>query len=301
MTTPRLIAVDWGTTTLRCYLTGANGSILNHIESSDGILSVSNGAFADVLASAVKNLGISDRELPIVLSGMIGSRQGWVEAPYVPCPASLQTIADRLVRIEADPSQVITLIPGLETQSSDGVPDVIRGEETQIFGAMAGLGTNDAEFVLPGTHSKWVSVRNGDIIAFRTFMTGEVFAALRSHTILGRMASGPEDDSYFETGVEASSAAGPPGDLLHQVFSARTLALFDKLPGSGVATYLSGLLIGFEIRAAAAANQPIHVMAGSTLGELYVRAANVIGLATTLVDGASIVRGHLAIADAAGI
>lgn len=302
MTRPRLIAVDWGTTSLRCYLTGDDGSVVSRYESADGILSVGSGGFPGVLSSALAQLAITDRKLPVVLSGMIGSRQGWVEAAYAQCPASLQSVAARLVRVESPLSHPVYLVPGLETRSDRGVPDVIRGEETQIFGALAQLGIDHADFVLPGTHSKWVTVRDGEIVGFRTYMTGEVFAALRDHTILGRMATEPEDDSYFEVGVRASSATGAPGQLLCDIFSARTLALFNKLPGAGVASYLSGLLIGSEISAAASmTDQPIHIMAGSTLGELYVRAADTIGIVSARIDDASIVRGHLAIADVAGI
>lgn len=298
MSATRLIGVDWGTTSLRCYAVADDGTILARHESQNGILSVRDGNFAGVLARALAALEVAIGEAPVALSGMIGSRQGWFEAPYVHCPASRADIAAHLSRLETPLEQAVFLIPGLDTRSGDGIPDVIRGEETQIFGALAALGVDDGLFVLPGTHSKWVTVTGGKIQSFQTFMTGEVFTALKDHTILGRLISDQDaDDSYFETGVGASASEGPPGRLLHQLFSARTLGLFDQLPGHGVAAYLSGLLIGSEVKAVAqSSDQPIYVIAGSTLTALYVRAAQSAGLQASAVDGHCIVRGYLDIA-----
>jgi len=299
----RLIAVDWGTTALRSYVVSATGEIIARHESGEGILAVAKGDFAAVLSRTVAQLPAIDQSLPIMMSGMIGSRQGWLEAAYVRCPAGLLDLAVRLSEVQSPLAHDVFLVPGLDTRGADGIPDVMRGEETQILGALAALDLDDGLFVLPGTHSKWATVSGGRITGFATYMTGEVFAVLRDHTILGRlMAAGGEADAEFERGVNASLAAGAPGQLLHQIFSARTLCLTGDLTESGVEPYLSGLLIGSEIRAAARANdQPVYIMAGSTLAALYAKAAGIVGLTTVAVDGDSIVRAHLALANAANI
>lgn len=302
MSTSGLVAVDWGTTSLRMYAVGSDGAVVQQQESADGILTVPEDQFETVLHSTVQALSCDTAGLPIVLSGMVGSRQGWIEAPYVRCPVSLSDLASNLVQVSNSLDRSIHLIPGIETRSATGAPDVIRGEETQIFGALAKLGINEGVFVLPGTHSKWVSVANEQITEFQTYMTGEVFAALKGHTILGRMMSEPESDVSFERGVAASLAQGAPGHLLNQVFSTRTLGLFGELPDDQAAAYLSGLLIGSEFHAGTEGSSgALHIMAGSTLSALYVRAAEALGLEIVVIDPASIVLGHSAIAVAAGI
>ena len=302
MSTAKLIAVDWGTTSLRLYAVDSKGAILKTFEAADGILSVPDRNFEGVLKRALGGLAIATAGVPIILSGMIGSRQGWVEAPYAQCPARTKDLAASLVHVENTDNDSISLIPGITWRSEGGAPDVIRGEETQVFGALADLGVSDGLFVLPGTHSKWISVSDNQIISFQSYMTGEIFSALKDNTILGRMMVEPATDNSFERGVTASTANGTPGHLLHQVFSTRTLGLFDELSDDESAGYLSGLLIGSEIHAGmAACNRPLHIMAGSTLSSLYVRAAKVLELETSTVKPESIVRGHCAIAEAAGI
>ncbi len=307
MSAVRLVAVDWGTTAMRCYLVACNGEIIARTDSADGILTVADGEFAEVLVRAVEGLGAAASDAPILMSGMIGSRQGWFETPYVRCPANLLDLAARLQELDTPLAGAVHLVPGLDVVSPDGVPDVMRGEETQVFGALASLGRADGRFVLPGTHAKWVSVKDGRIDGFATFMTGEVFAALKNHTILGRLMTGvgdgADDPAAFARGVAASSDTGGPGLLLHQIFSARTLGLAGNLEAHAVAPYLSGLLIGSEILAAAGNNhdQPLSIIAGSTLAVLYAKAASITGHEAELVDGDCVVRGHLAIADVAGI
>jgi 2-dehydro-3-deoxygalactonokinase len=182
---------------------------------------------------------------------MAGSKQGWVEAPYCPCPAGLREVHARILEIE--PGR-ISIVPGL-SDSHDGVPDVMRGEEVQIFGAVALSGLREGLFVLPGTHSKWARVRDGMVTGFRTFMTGEFYALLSRHSILARTleADAPLDEAAFLQGVtQADNGQG----LLHNAFAARTLALFERMPARELASYLSGLLIGEELR-----TQSVHAAA----------------------------------------
>src|SRR3954468_15819608 len=182
---PLLIGLDWGTTSCRAYLIGADGEVLDRQPDGPGILKIEDGHFGPWLDSMIGGWIATHGPAPVILSGMIGSRQGWKEAPYATCPAGADDIVRALARIEWSELS-IALVPGLSTEN-DGMPDVMRGEETQIFGALALSGKSDGLFLLPGTHSKWAHVQDGRIASFRTFVTGEVFGALKEHTILGRL------------------------------------------------------------------------------------------------------------------
>ena len=180
-----------------------------------------------------------------LISGMAGSKQGWKEAPYCPCPAGFDEVAAALTWIEP---QRIAIVPGLSCEHAHA-PDVMRGEEVQIFGAMQLTGLRDGLFLLPGTHSKWARVQNGRVTTFRTYMTGEFYALLSQHSILAKTliaeAEAPFDADAFAQGVTVSChGAG----LLHTAFSARTLSLFSLMSAAALPSYLSGLVIGEELR-----------------------------------------------------
>lgn len=273
--TPALIALDWGTTSFRAALLDAAGNALERRAASAGILQVPDRGFAAVLEREVGPWLERSPGLPVYASGMIGSRQGWVEAPYAPCPAGVAEVAAGVVRHE-EARLVLHLVPGLACVDAEGVPDVMRGEEAQVLGT--GLG--DGLVVLPGTHSKWASVVGGRIAAFRTFMTGELYAALKGHTILGRLMQGEaEDEAAFVAG--ARRGAGAPV-LGHALFSARTLPLTGLLPETGVAAYLSGLLIGAEIAGGLALIGPapaeLLVVGDERLQRLYGLAGRTLGV-----------------------
>jgi len=244
---PHLIAVDWGTSSLRGALLDEAGRVLEEKSAPLGILNIANGDFAGVFAAQFAGWMKPAGSLCLI-SGMAGSRQGWVEAPYVSCPAGPAELAKALHWIERGR---IALVPGLSDTQRE-VPDVMRGEEVQIFGAMRLAGLTDGLFVLPGTHSKWATVRDGKVMGFRTFMTGEVFGLFAQHSILARTlsADAPLDEAAFLQGV---ARAGNGEGLLHNAFGVRSLALFDRLPPAPSASYLSGLLIGEEL-----AQQKIH-------------------------------------------
>ena len=258
MTQTALIALDWGTTSLRAYRVGTDGSVIDRIEAPSGILQVPDGDFGATFDRIVGPWLVAP--MPAVIAcGMIGSRQGWREVPYATCPAGAGDLADKFIAVTSPAGHRVRLVPGVMQSGADGIPDVMRGEETQVIGCLQPDDPPRRIFVLPGTHSKWVIVEAGRIVRFATFMTGEVFAALRGHTILGRMMEGEADDAgAFRRGVEQ---AGRDGGLLRSLFSARTLPLFDRLPKAGVASYLSGLLIGTEVAEAAAWVGSPHVAA----------------------------------------
>ena len=258
---PALLAVDWGTSALRGALLAADGSVLAEHAAPRGLLSVQPGGWAAAFEAEFGTWLAAHPGLPCLMAGMVGSRQGWVEAPYCACPANLADLAARLCWVQ--PGRV-AIVPGLSVEV-DGLPDVMRGEETQVFGTLALLGLSQATLVLPGTHSKWVTVQGGRITHFATHMTGEVYALLRQQSILARTL--PADDAAwvveaFDRGVAQAQA---PGGLLHHLFAVRALSLFDRQDGPWLASYLSGLLIGDELRAQVLPDGQAVVAVGSAL------------------------------------
>jgi 2-dehydro-3-deoxygalactonokinase len=237
-----LVAVDWGTSSLRGALLDDAGRVLEEKTAPRGILTVPAGQFVAVFESLFAAWMEPAGRLCLI-SGMAGSQQGWAEAPYEACPAGLQQLARRLRWIERGR---IAIVPGLSDERG-GVPDVMRGEELQIFGAIELTGIQTGLFVLPGTHNKWATVRDGRVTGFRTCMTGEFYSLLSQHSILARTLQ-PDavlDEAAFLRGV---ACAGNGEGLLHNAFGARTLALFGQLSPAELASYLSGVLIGDELR-----------------------------------------------------
>ncbi|MEJ1159959.1 2-dehydro-3-deoxygalactonokinase [Prosthecomicrobium sp. N25] len=273
--TPHLIAVDWGTSSFRAALLAGDGRAMAEAQGPDGITRVPDRAFAATLFRHVGPWLDRHGPLPVLLSGMIGSRNGWVEVPHVPCPAGFADLARGTRRVED--RVPLVFVSGLSSADSDGLPDVMRGEEVQIFGAAGGL--HDAEVVLPGSHSKWARLRDGRVAGFATHMTGELFAAIRHHTIIGQLAEGDEPDpEAFAAGVERTRR--DPA-LAHAVFTARTLPLAGRLPAHSVSAYLSGILIGAELAAALPGldrSLPAVVVGDPRLAALYRDAARLFGL-----------------------
>ncbi len=269
MAAHHLVAIDWGTSSLRGALLDADGQVLAERASERGILTVAAGEFASVARANFEDW-LSAPGTFCLISGMAGSRQGWVEAPYCACPAGFEEVAARLSWIEAGR---IAIVPGLQCERA-GMPDVLRGEEVQIFGAMRLLGIADGTFVLPGTHSKWATVRGGRVTGFRTFMTGEFYALLSTQSILARTldAAAPLDEAAFVQGVQRS-LVDPSSSLLHLAFSARTLALFEQMSAAQLPSYLSGLLIGDELRCQPADDgQPLVLIGNAALTARYALA-----------------------------
>ena len=240
-----LITIDWGTSSLRGARLDTAGKVLESREFPRGIMSVQPGQFETVFNELFGDWMQAPDALCLI-SGMAGSRQGWQEAPYCPCPAGFAELGQHLLWLQADR---IALVPGLSCMADGplGIPDVMRGEEVQIFGALQLARRDTATLVLPGTHSKWVQVQAGRVTEFQTFMTGEVFALMSQHSILGKTldANGAFDESVFLQGIDQSQQVG---SVLHHLFAVRTLGLFERLSAAALPSYLSGLLIGEELR-----------------------------------------------------
>lgn len=241
----RLIALDWGSTRLRAFLLGADGEVLETRQSNDGAATLHGAdAYARALAALVGGWRTNHPQLKLLACGMVGSQYGWREAPYVRCPADAAALAGQVLKLD----DALSIIPGLVDDAAQ--PDVMRGEETQIVGALAlhPALADEACLVLPGTHSKWARVSGGKVTSFATHMTGELFALLRQHSVLNRLmpadGSSPASPEGFLKGVDA---AREEGGLAHQLFAVRTLGLFKQLAAEQLPDYLSGLLIGHEI------------------------------------------------------
>lgn len=267
---PALLALDWGTSNLRAFLLAADGTPLAERGSARGIRQLAQpgpAGFEQALAEVAGDWLRDQPGLPMVACGMVGSAQGWQEARYVACPADVATLAGQAVVIRTAHGP-LHVAPGLIDRPAVGgsqPPDVMRGEEIQIAGALAlqPALADRACLLLPGTHAKWAQVQQGRVTGFRTFMTGELYALLRRHSLLGQTmpaegeAGTGSDEAAFNAGLARARQAGP-GDLAHQLFGTRTLGLTGQLTPQGQADYLSGLLIGHELVAGLAAIADDH-------------------------------------------
>ncbi|MBV9566559.1 MAG: 2-dehydro-3-deoxygalactonokinase [Hyphomicrobiales bacterium] len=300
---PRCIVLDWGTTTFRALLVDATGAVLDRVETQDGIQTVPKTEFEAVLIRNVAAWRAARPALPIYAAGMITSRNGWLETPYVEVPAGAEQLAGALREVKLAGGGIIGLIPGLTDKDVKPFPDVMRGEETQLVGF--GL-DREMTVVLPGTHSKWVRVGGGRIRRFRTFVTGEVFSVLSRQSFIAQLAKPQPAPNWsaFALGLDAARQRGQASGLLSLLFSVRTGWLAGKLPAAETSDYLSGLVVGMEFREARelswfAQGDRVGIVGGDHLAELYRRAATAFGLEPHLGPSDAAVRGSLAIAEIA--
>ena len=319
----QLIALDWGTTSLRAYRLGEHGRVLEQRSLDAGIMQlpstprsiggqqISNG-FELAFDEACGDWLDAEPTLPVIACGMVGSAQGWREAVYQRTPASVAALSSALVTVRSVRGVDVHIIPGILQRSE--LPNVMRGEETQVLGVLNSLPASEAAkpllIGLPGSHSKWVRAADGRIEHFDTFMTGEVYAALSSHTILGRtMQRGATFDAEaFDRGVAVSRSASGAAGPLSTIFSCRTLGLTGVLSGTAQSDYLSGLLIGHEVVALAQllrqtdAQLPAVILIGSdALIARYQRALDANGFAQVTLAEQATERGLWQVAVQAGL
>lgn len=321
--TPGLIGLDWGTTSARAYLLDEAGNVLGTGPSGRGILAVTEhaataqergAAFEEEFERMCGPWLDQDPGLPVLASGMVGSNQGWVDVPYQNLPQDLNSLAGALVRVPTRRGRV-HIVPGL--LDSRALPQVMRGEETQILGILEmtadGIdAAGEKVIVLPGTHTKWVRVREASVINFLTVMTGEMYGLLTRHSILSRLARNPEAPAMdaFDRGVRMSIDNAADGGLLAALFSARTLPLTGRMPADHVNDYISGLMIGAEVAScvrdwlSSGADIPPGgvLLCGETqLCLRYQRALQQLGIASSVVGGDVVTHGLRRIAFAAGM
>jgi len=281
----RLAGIDWGTSNRRAYLMGADGQCLAAHADDQGVMAA-RPHFARSLDGLLTRLGVADG-VPVVASGMIGSQQGWREAPYLGLDIPLEALPDHLAVVD-DPAVArrCFIVPGYAQRGGEAGVDVMRGEETQLLGAVA-LGRRDGWIVLPGTHSKWVLLRDGVILRFATFMTGELYALLGSHGTLAPLmvAAAADDDEAFAAGVAEARRRTP---LSHALFGVRARVVAGAMPAAWARGFLSGLLIGTEYVAAFdLLGEPAHAVAAvgsAALCARHARAAAAFGIDLAPID-----------------
>ena len=262
-----MIGVEWRMASFRAFRFARDGAIRDRRTGVRGVARVQDGRFADALREEI-GVWLAAGEEGVVLAGMIGSREGWLQTAYVPCPAGPAELADALVDVPFAWAKV-KLVPGLAATDEGGVPEVMRGEETRVMGALAAVGERGI-VCLPGTQSKWARIEGGRIAGFSTWMTGEALAALRAAPALGRMVrEAPVDLHAFDQGV---ARAADPGGLLHHLFGVRALGLAGRLSEGAAPAYLYGLLVGHEVREAAPRGALVHLIGPPEATGLYARA-----------------------------
>jgi 2-dehydro-3-deoxygalactonokinase len=288
------IAGDWGTSRLRLSLC-LGDRVLETLQ-GPGVGALREPA-GETLRPLIAGWRGAHGPLPILLCGMAGSRNGWREAPYLPCPADLRALGAAALRFEAD-SAPVAIAPGLCCRSRLGSPDVMRGEETQIAGAIAlhpALGTGHHLLCLPGTHTKWAHLQDGQVRDFLTALTGELFALLRDSSTLMRAANtgmatqsaAGDSEAGFERGID-DAARPDSASLLHGLFGVRSRQLIDGRSREWALSYLSGLLIGGDVRGAIplfAARKEAVVIGDGALNERYAHALRREGIAASCLDG----------------
>jgi len=276
--TDRFIGIDWGTTNRRAVLVSTAGELLAEHADDEGALRCA-GRFRESLEALLAQLGAGEADVPVVMAGMVGSGVGWQVVPYLPGHTPLAELGRRLEPVaEAPAGRRWYIAPGLRLDDADGGVDVMRGEETQLFGALhrLGPGAADGDYVLPGTHSKWVRLREGRVVELRTYLTGELYALLREHGTLasalqGAPAAFDAADPAFARGVR--DAARRP-TLTHALFGARARVVTGAMAPEAAAAYVSGLLIGAEwADVRSPASEPVRVIGAPALVALHAAAA----------------------------
>jgi 2-dehydro-3-deoxygalactonokinase len=300
MTEPGYVAVDWGTSSFRLWLVDRAGQVLAERRSDEGMLAAAKTGFAAVLQSHLAAVEAPDH-LPVLVCGMAGAKTGWVEAGYVDTPAPLSAILSQAVRVPGQ-ARDIRILPGI-AQRDASAPDVMRGEETQLLGALGFEAAGEALVCMPGTHSKWVRVRGGIVERFSTFMTGELFSVVSRETILSFAVAGAdeaEDVASFKAAVKAAYAA--PAFAANLLFGVRSRQLlFGGTPTAARET-LSGTLIGVELAAGLSGTVPqagVALIASGRLAMLYRLAFEALPVTIRPVDADEAVRRGLSMAAAA--
>lgn len=289
-------AIDWGSSGFRLWLLSEGGSVLGERRSGEGMLKVASGDFPAVMERHLAALDAPPR-LPVIICGMAGARQGWREAPYVDVPAPLAAVADDALAVP-DAARDVRILPGIAQRSPER-PDVMRGEETQLLGAL-GAHPDGLLACMPGTHSKWVRLEAGRVEAFATFMTGELFDAIGHHTILAH-ALEEEADTAGSAAFAAAARRALEGDdaLLNRLFAIRSGQLLGYAGRADGKAELSGLLIGSEIAGALRLlghGGRVTLIASRPLATPYRQVLDLAGLGVETVDAEEAVRRGLLLA-----
>lgn len=300
MSEPAYVAVDWGTSSFRLWLIDRAGQVLAERRSGEGMMAAAKAGFATVLQSHLAAVEAPDT-LPVLVCGMAGARTGWIEAGYVDTPAPLAAILKQAVRVPGE-ARDIRILPGI-AQRDVARPDVMRGEETQLLGALGLDAAGEALVCMPGTHSKWVRVKDGTVAHFSTFMTGELFSVVSRETILSLAVAGADDAEDVASFKAAAVAAfEAPAFAANLLFGARSRQLlFGGTPAAARET-LSGTLIGVELAAGLSGTLPkagVTLIASGQLAMLYKLAFDALSVIVAPIEADEAVRRGLSMAAAA--
>jgi 2-dehydro-3-deoxygalactonokinase len=309
VTEPAVAAVDWGTSSFRLWLLDATGTVLAERRSGEGMLTAGAEGFGPILERHLASAG-APGDLPAIVCGMAGARQGWIEAPYVTLPAGVDGILAGAVPVPGQGDgqgrsqrggqpRKIRILPGLAQRAAEA-PDVMRGEETQLAGILPLFATGRHLICMPGTHSKWVEAAGGVVSGFRTWLTGELFSVLSTQSILRHSLSEtaapalPDMPAFV---AACTDALGQGGDIGPALFRIRAATLLQDLQPADAAARLSGLLIGAEIASARRLFDPpadkVILVASGPLGSLYAAALKLAGCTVLAADADEAVRAGL--------
>jgi len=287
MSKAAFIGGDWGTSNLRLYLCDEAGQVLERGEGGGASVPDCAGRFAEAVSAWDRYYGV----LPAILSGMVGSTIGWKEVPYLECPANPSAIAAAADCFRVD-GRPVAILPGLRCTSITGAPDVMRGEETQILGALRlhpELAKGRHVLCMPGTHVKWVELKDGAVVRFQTALSGELFELLRRNSVLARDGGEVALNDAFLRGLNFAQA-NRDADLLYLVFSTRARVVTGEMPKAEAASYLSGLIVGKDVTTAGGLfdlGDKVPLICSPALGALYARALADNDVDSMIIDGDS--------------
>ena len=283
---PAFIGVDWGTSSFRAWLFGEEGGVLDVFQGPFGIRQITDQSFEKTLRTAIGSWLVANEDIAVIMCGMIGSAQGWYEAGYLSGQIGVGELSSGMVKVP-DTQLNVMIVPGIRGVSVAGLNDVVRGEETLLAGWLQQPTDNEAVFCLPGTHSKWIVAREGQVNQLTTFMTGELFELMRTRSILAPLIdSQAVADSKSDIFSKGLTLAQSPAGLLHQMFAIRAGALTGQFAKSDVLTLLSGVLVGAECLAVKSLvqNKSVTLMSSGDLKQTYQNAFEHFGFVFNVAD-----------------
>lgn len=274
------LIIDWGTTNFRAFAIGLNDELLDTIELKRGLLNIKREDFQSELKNILSRWLSNYHDLPIYMAGMVGSAQGWVNVPYVEAPVLINDLINNRVELDLPWGSTAYFIPGISYERKDGCFDVMRGEEVQLFGLQSLHQEKNCIAIFPGTHSKHIVIINNKVEFFSTFMTGELYSILSEYSILGKELPEQISSTFsFKKGIKDSGGS----DFTSKLFLVRTNRLFSILKEHEVLEYLSGLLIGQELKTLE--SESVYLVGGELLCQRYAQACEILNIKTTILSG----------------
>ncbi|MGJ8679449.1 2-dehydro-3-deoxygalactonokinase [Paraglaciecola sp.] len=275
------LVVDWGSTNFRAFAMDSKAQLIDTKEAPLGLLQVKDGKFAETLQGLLEAWLPAYQSLPIYMAGMIGSLKGWVNVDYAPTPTGTGDLAKKAHQFDLPWGPKATILPGVCHNYQGDNYDVMRGEEIQLFGLAKVIEKDSFDAILPGTHSKHATFTDGKITAFASYLTGEFYSILSKHSLLGKGLpdNPPQDNDAFKKGV----SEGQTGELTNRIFLAWSHRLFNNLNEAQIPDYLSGFLIGYELKGLK--SKHVYLVGGQALSARYQMACEQLNIQSEIVSG----------------